>query len=227
MARKQRRTARRIISQHRCNSHLQKILDLERYLDVLEHKPGALRGSTSLAQWKAQGRWPASYDRIPDRLIHRLGRQPCTRSMVELIRIGQKPGYEKLTAAVGQALDLGSAVQPSTISCMRVAVIRPKRLSDWRPQRSRGVNMDQTTFPGVSSRNASESCGTPVSRSSSRLTISRCQKKSCLPKTTRKALCARCSRTLMNAMRKPAAPRSSTTVASARYADSISRPLTA
>jgi hypothetical protein len=51
---------------------------------------------------------------------------------------------------------------------MRGAVIRPKRLSDWRPQWSPDVNTGQTTFPEGSIRNASESCGTPVSKSSSK-----------------------------------------------------------
>ena len=42
----------------------QQVLDLENYLDVLVHKPGALAGATPLAQWRAQGRWPASYDAL-------------------------------------------------------------------------------------------------------------------------------------------------------------------
>jgi len=45
-----------IASHERCYSRLQKIFDLEHYLDVLDRKPGALRGSTPLAQWRAQGR---------------------------------------------------------------------------------------------------------------------------------------------------------------------------
>ena len=64
----------------RCYSRLQKVLDLEHYFHVLERKPGALRGSTPLAQWRAQGRWPKNYDRIWEQLIERLGRQPGTRA---------------------------------------------------------------------------------------------------------------------------------------------------
>jgi hypothetical protein len=100
---------------------LQKIFDLEHYLDVLERKPGALRGSTPLAQWRAQGRWPESYDRIWQQMIERQGRQPGTRAMVTLIRMGREFGYERLTAAVEQALDLG---------CEDVAAIRHLLLSD-------------------------------------------------------------------------------------------------
>ena len=105
----------------RCYSRLQKILDLEHYLDVLERKPGALRGSTPLAQWRAQGRWPVSYDRIWDRLIERQGRQSGTRAMVELVRAGRESGYAKLTTAIEQALDLG---------CADVAAIRHLMISD-------------------------------------------------------------------------------------------------
>ena len=111
----------RIASHERCYSRLQKIFDLEHYLDVLDRKPGALRGSTPLAQWRAQGRWPESYDRIWQQMIERQGRQPGTRAMVTLIRMGCEFGYEKLTAAVEQALDLG---------CGDVAAIRHLLMSD-------------------------------------------------------------------------------------------------
>jgi len=111
----------RIASHERCYSRLQKIFDLEHYLDVLDRKPGALRGSTPLAQWRAQGRWPESYDRIWDQLIERRGRQHGTRAMVEVIRMGREFGYAKLTAAVDQALEMG---------CADVAAIRHLLMSD-------------------------------------------------------------------------------------------------
>jgi len=55
----------RCVARHeRSYSRQQKILNLEHYLDVLERKPGALAGSTPLEQWRTQGRWPESYDRL-------------------------------------------------------------------------------------------------------------------------------------------------------------------
>ena len=48
----------------RCYSRQQKILDLEHYLDVLRKKPGALAGSTPLAQWRLARRWPESHPRV-------------------------------------------------------------------------------------------------------------------------------------------------------------------
>src|SRR3989449_474072 len=58
------------------------ILELEHYLDVLEHKPGALAGSKPLAQWRAAGRWPASYDRLWQALIERHGKPAGTKEMI-------------------------------------------------------------------------------------------------------------------------------------------------
>jgi hypothetical protein len=53
----------RCIARHaRSYGRHQEFLDLEHYLDVLEHKPGALAGSKPLEQWRRAGRWPASYD---------------------------------------------------------------------------------------------------------------------------------------------------------------------
>jgi hypothetical protein len=72
----------RIASHERCHSRLQKIFDLEHYLDVLDRKPGALRGSTPRAQWRAQGRWPESYDRLWERLTERQGKQGGIRAML-------------------------------------------------------------------------------------------------------------------------------------------------
>ncbi len=49
------------------------VLELEHYLDVLMHKPGAMAGSTPLAQCRARGLWPASYDALWAQWMSRLG----------------------------------------------------------------------------------------------------------------------------------------------------------
>lgn len=66
----------------------QKVLNLEHYLDVLVNKPGALAGSMPLEQWRAQGRWPASFDRFWEKLQQRRGRQDGTRAMIEVLFAG-------------------------------------------------------------------------------------------------------------------------------------------
>jgi transposase len=99
----------------------QQILDLEHYLEVLDRKPGALRGSKPLAQWRAQGRWPESYDRLWERMSEKHGRQSGTRSMVAVIRLGREFGYAKLESSVAQAMVLG---------CTDEAAIRHLLMSD-------------------------------------------------------------------------------------------------
>src|ERR1700704_2900451 len=47
-----------IVGPHRSYGRHQQVLDLEHYLDVLEHKPGAFAGSKPLDQWRRAGRWP-------------------------------------------------------------------------------------------------------------------------------------------------------------------------
>jgi transposase len=92
----------------RCYGRQQEILDLEHYLDVLEHKPGALAGSKPLEQWRRQGRWPASFDEIWQQLMNRSGRQAGTRAMIELLNLGKAHGYERLRHTVEATLKMGS-----------------------------------------------------------------------------------------------------------------------
>lgn len=96
------------IAQHERNyGRYQEILDLEHYLEVLEHKPGAFAGSTPLAQWRATGRWPASYDQLWEALMERQGRAAGTKAMISLLQLGRMHGYERLRVAIESALALG------------------------------------------------------------------------------------------------------------------------
>ena len=82
--------------------------ELEHYLEVLIHKPGALAGSTPLAQWRAAGRWTAAHDHLWALLRERQGAQEGTRQMIELLQLGRQHGYDRLTRAIHQALTSGA-----------------------------------------------------------------------------------------------------------------------
>jgi len=99
----------------RCFQRQQKILNLEHYLDALLKKPGALAGSTPLEQWRAQGRWPASFDRFWEALKQRRGKQAGTRAMIEALLLGRQYGYPALRETLEKALDL---------SCFDVEALR-------------------------------------------------------------------------------------------------------
>jgi transposase len=97
-----------LVAHHpRCYGRGHQILNLEHYLDVLEKKPGAMAGSTPLQQWRQAGRWPACLDRIWLELEQRHGRSVGTREMIMLVRAGSGDGWDRLIAAVEEALRLG------------------------------------------------------------------------------------------------------------------------
>lgn len=106
---------KRVASHQRCYGRGHEILDLEHYLDVLEHKPGAMAGSKPLEQWRKAGRWPECLDRIWRRLEERHGRAMGTRQMIGLVRAGLSHGWEKLIAAVEEALRLGVSDEAAVI----------------------------------------------------------------------------------------------------------------
>ncbi len=99
---------RRIARHERCRGRRQQVLDLEHYLDVLGHKPGALAGSRPLEQWRQAGRWPACHDTLWERLQARHGKQNGTRAMVAVLMLGREFGEERLRAAVATAVSLGA-----------------------------------------------------------------------------------------------------------------------
>ena len=80
--------AKCVARHERCYERHQKVLELDHYLDVLTKKPGAMAGSTALEQWRAQGRWPASYDQFWGVLKQRQGKQAGTRAMIEVLLLG-------------------------------------------------------------------------------------------------------------------------------------------
>jgi transposase len=101
---------RKCVARHeRSYARYQQVLDLEHYLEVLGQKPGALAGSTPLKQWREQGRWPESYDRLWKQLEQRHGRSQGTREMIELLRLGSQQGWAQLRVAIETTLTMGSS----------------------------------------------------------------------------------------------------------------------
>jgi transposase len=93
------------------------IYNLEHYLHVLDRKPGALRGSRPLAQWRAQGLWPQCLDRLWEMWQKRLGKHEGTRAMVDLLLLAPVHGWVALKAAAEEALALG-CTDESAVQCL-------------------------------------------------------------------------------------------------------------
>ena len=107
--------AKCVARHERCYERHQKVLHLDHYLDTLTKKPGALAGSTALEQCRAQGGWPASYDRFWGLLKEREGKQAGTRAMIDVLLLGREYGATRVRQAVEEALDVG---------CSNVGAIR-------------------------------------------------------------------------------------------------------
>jgi len=104
----------------RCYGRGHQILNLEHYLDVLERKPGAMANSTPLQQWRQAGRWPACLDRIWEQLERRLGKSYGTREMITLVRVGSVEGWERMIAAVEEALRIGVTDAAAVLHILRM-----------------------------------------------------------------------------------------------------------
>lgn len=104
----------------RCYGRGHQILDLEHYLDVLEKKPGAMAGSTPLQQWRQAGRWPECLDQVWRKLEHRHGKSGGTREMITLVRVGSVEGWDRLIAAVEEALRLGVSDAAAVLHILRM-----------------------------------------------------------------------------------------------------------
>jgi len=96
-----------VATHQRCYGRYRDVMDLEHYLDVLEHKPGALAGSKPLEQWRKLGRWPASYDVLWDGLMQRCRKQEGTKEMIGLLHLGRIHGEQRLRTAIEATLALG------------------------------------------------------------------------------------------------------------------------
>ena len=91
----------------RCYGRQKQVLELEHYLDVLSHKPGALAGSRPLEQQRRAGLWPESFDAIWQALNVRHGKQDGTRQMIDLLKLAKQNRHARLRVAIETALATG------------------------------------------------------------------------------------------------------------------------
>jgi transposase len=117
----------RVARHQRCYGRGHEILELEHYLDVLEHKPGAMAGSKPLEQWRKAGRWPVCLDQIWSRLEQRHGRGKGTKQMIGLVRAGLAHGWPKLIAAVEEALRLEVSDEAAVIHILQMPDAEQRR----------------------------------------------------------------------------------------------------
>jgi hypothetical protein len=90
-------------------------LVLDHYLDVLAQKPGALPGSTALAQARAAGTFSAVHERYWAEARARLGDRAGTAALIGVLLLHRRLPAQVVSAAMEAALTIGS-VDPAVVA---------------------------------------------------------------------------------------------------------------
>lgn len=104
------------------HKHTQDLL-LDHYLEILARKPGALAGSTVLAQARSQGVFTKRHDRFWAAARCALGDGGGTRALIEVLLLHRRLPTETVQAGIDAALTVGS-VDPTLVA------IEARRLAD-------------------------------------------------------------------------------------------------
>ena len=101
--------AGREVARHpRSHGRFETVARLDHYLELLQHKPGALKGSLPLRQERSNGRWPACFDELWQRLDDRYGRSEAAAQMVDVLLLAREHGPDRVELAVKGALAAGA-----------------------------------------------------------------------------------------------------------------------
>ncbi len=101
-------------------------LVLDHYLEILVRKPGAMPGSTALAQARAAGAFAASHERFWTEARRRLGDGAGTRALIGVLLLQRRMPASVVIEAMDAALAIGS-VDPDVVA------IEARRIADRRP----------------------------------------------------------------------------------------------
>jgi len=116
----------RVVARHERSAHKgAEILVLDHYLELLAHKPGALPGSSVLAQARACGGFTAAHERFWTRARRRLGDGGGTRALVEVLLLQRSLPVVAVHAAL-EAVEHAGAVDAALVA------IEARRIADRR-----------------------------------------------------------------------------------------------
>ncbi len=99
---------RQVANWERCWEPYSERLDLDHYLELLHHKPGAFWNSLPLRQAQEVGRFPPHYSELFLTLRARLGESQAARQMVDVLLLHRRFPIEIVSQAVAGALAAGA-----------------------------------------------------------------------------------------------------------------------
>jgi hypothetical protein len=98
-----------VVARHqRLHGRYQVSAQLDHYLDLLGHKPGALARSLALRQQRDRGDWPACFDELWTAISERHGQQEAARQMVDVLLLCRNHDAQTVELAVRGALAAGA-----------------------------------------------------------------------------------------------------------------------
>jgi transposase len=119
---------------------------LDHYLELLAHKPGALRGSLALSQERERGAWPSVFDELWGKVTERYGASEGARQMVDVLMLAREHGAGEVELAVRGALAAGAHDgRAVAVLASRGARAKPPTLEDL-PQRLQGLGAPPPTL---------------------------------------------------------------------------------
>lgn len=84
------------------------VLELDHYLEILLGKPGAMPGSTALAQARAAGRFTATHEAFWAAARAKHGDGAGTRALIEVLLLHRRLHRDAVSAGITAALSVGS-----------------------------------------------------------------------------------------------------------------------
>lgn len=117
----------RVVARHQRLAHKHdESLQLDHYLKILLRKPGALAGSTPLAQARAAGTFTVEHETFWTAARHKLGDAAGTRALIEVLLEHRRLPAEVLVAALAAANAAG-------ITNPQVVITEARAAADRRP----------------------------------------------------------------------------------------------
>lgn len=84
------------------------VLDIDHYLEVLHHKPGALPGATALSQARARGAFTPTHDAFWAAARKAHGDTAGTREVIEVLLLHRHMSHHQVAAGLAAALTVGA-----------------------------------------------------------------------------------------------------------------------
>jgi transposase len=120
--------------------------ELDHYLELLVHKPGALAGSVALHQQRERGRWPDCFDQLWAALTDRYGPSEAARQMVDVLLLAREHGPAHVELAVRGALTAGAHDGRAVGVLARRVERPPAAVIDDLPDRLIGIGSPEPTL---------------------------------------------------------------------------------